>query len=347
MRQLGLPRAFYHAARLGAAELSLQATERSRWLYAWQALRSKGITSKEASETLSLPRYTLYRWQKRLKGNGPRGLEPKSRRPKRVRQPTWSDELAHAVLRLREQYPRWGKDKLAVLLKDEGHRVSASMVGGILAYLKSHNMLKEPSLQAISAKKRKPRRPYATRKPKDYAVKEPGDLVEVDTLDIRPLPGVILKQFSSRDIVSRWDVIEVRTRATANTATEFLHSLKERLPFALRAIQVDGGSEFMAEFEEACQKDGIKLFVLPPHSPKLNGHVERANRVHTEEFWECYLWPLGYDGEFELKEVQPALLAWEKTYNTLRPHQSLSYRTPAMYLRECHPDLIPHLSHIY
>ena len=33
-------------------------------------------------------------------------------------------------------------------------------------------------------------RPYAIRKPKQYAVSRPGDLVEVDTLDVRPLPGV-------------------------------------------------------------------------------------------------------------------------------------------------------------
>ena len=45
---------------------------------------------------------------------------------------------------------------------------------------------------------------------------------------------------------------------------------------------MDGGSEFMAGFERACQEAGIRLFVLPPHSPKLNGHVERANRTHTE-----------------------------------------------------------------
>jgi len=26
--------------------------------------------------------------------------------------------------------------------------------------------------------------------------------------------------------------------------------------------------------------------VLPPRSPKLNGAVERANRTHTEEFYQ-------------------------------------------------------------
>jgi putative transposase len=42
----------------------------------------------------------------------------------------------------------------------------------------------------------------------------------------------------------------------------------------------------MADFEEACRARGIALFVLPPRSPKLHAAVERANRTHTEEFYE-------------------------------------------------------------
>jgi hypothetical protein len=34
-------------------------------------------------------------------------------------------------------------------------------------------------------------------------------------------------------------------------------------PFPVRAIQVDGGSEFMAEFEAACQAKDVALYVLP------------------------------------------------------------------------------------
>ncbi len=52
------------------------------------------------------------------------------------------------------------------------------------------------------------------------------------------------------------------------------------MPFPIRVIQVDGGAEFQHVFEEECHRKGIKLFVLPPRSPKLNGHVERAQRTH-------------------------------------------------------------------
>ena len=157
---------------------------------------------------------------------------------------------------------------------------------------------------------------------------EPGDLVQVDTLDVRPLPGVILKHFTARDVVSRWDVVEVRTRATANTATDFLSTLQARMPFPVRAIQVDGGSEFQAGFEQACQERGLRLFVLPPRSPKLNGAVERAQRSHTEEFYEVNDFPL------EIAPLNRQLRLWELTYNTVRPHQALGYLTPQQFLRQ-------------
>jgi len=275
-----------------------------------------------------ISRQTFYRWKGRYRPYQLKSLEERTRRPHRVRHPTWSRDLALAVLHLREQYPRWGKDKLVVLLRGAGWTVSTSMVGRILTYLKVRGILREPPLAAVSTRKRTFRRPYAVRKPRDYAVEEPGDLIQVDTLEVRPLPGTVLKHFTARDMVSRWDVLEAHTRATATTAAGFLGHLVERMPFPVRAIQVDGGSEFQAAFEEACQAREIRLFVLPPRSPKLNGCVERAQRTHTEEFYEVFEFAL------EIAALNRELLAWEHTYNTLRPHQALGYLTPLQFLSQ-------------
>jgi len=161
---------------------------------------------------------------------------------------------------------------------------------------------------------------------------EPGDLVEVDTVDVRPVPGVVFKQFTARDVVSRWDVIQAHTRATAFTTTEFLDTLQHRMPFPIRAVQVDGGSEFAAEFEQACRQRGLHLFVLPPRSPKLNGAVERANHTHTEEFYQVTACSL------EMKKLNRELRQWERIYNTVRPHQVLGVQRRAediaMLIRE-------------
>ena len=200
------------------------------------------------------------------------------------------------------------------------------MVGRILARLFRAGDLREPRHRRISARKRAWRRPHAVRKPKDFVAAAPGDLVQVDTLDVRPLPGEVFKQFTARDVVSRWDVLELRTTASSRSATAILDALAARMPFAVRALSVDNGSEFMAEFEQACAARGIALLTLPPRSPKLNGSVERANRTHTEEFYEVT------DTEATLAALRPALLEWETTYNTIRPHQALGYLTPAEYL---------------
>ncbi|MEM4721945.1 MAG: hypothetical protein QXT73_07810 [Candidatus Methanomethylicaceae archaeon] len=82
---------------------------------------------------------------------------------------------------------------------------------------------------------------------------------------------------------------------TSRAAKEFIETLEQRMPFKMKALQVDGGSEFYSDFEEKCQRRKIRLFVLPPRSLKLNGCVERAHRTHTEEFYELYggFWNVG------------------------------------------------------
>jgi transposase InsO family protein len=334
MQLKALPRSFYRAGRLQAAEPSARVGERLRVLRAWEAFRARGLSGVECSGILGIPRATIYRWRGRWKRAGPCSLEDGSRAPKKRRQPSWSPELVQALLELREQYG-WGKDKLVILLRRAGWQVSTSMVGRILCSLKRRGLLIEPPRRTVSARKRRPKRPYAVRKPKEYAVNAPGHLVQLDTLDLRPLPGLVLKQFTARDVVSRWDVVEAYSVATARTAADFLDAIKERSPFPVKAIQVDGGSEFMAQFETACKESGVHLYVLPPRSPKLNGHVERAQRTHTEEFWERY------DGDLALGAVRPALRAWERLYNTFRPHQALAQQTPAEYLAKCHPEAAP------
>jgi putative transposase len=233
-----------------------------------------------------ISRQTFYRWQRRYDPYDLTSLEERSHCPRQRRQPTWSFSLEEKVLTLRLQFPRWGKDKLAILLHRQQLPASTSMVGRILAQLKRQGRLVEPPRTGVPGSRRALRpRPYAVRKPKQYAVFEPGDLVEVDTLDVRPVPGVVFKQFTARDVISRWDVLQAHTRATAQTATQFLDTLQHRMPFPIRAVQVDGGSEFAAEFEQACQQRGLHLFVrrraLPSSTAPSNALTAPTPRSST------------------------------------------------------------------
>ena len=65
---------------------------------------------------------------------------------------------------------------------------------------------------------------------------------------------------------------------------------------------------------------------IEQRTSKLHGTVERANRTHTEEFYEVTL------AEPELAAFQIELRAWDTVYDTIRPHQALGYLSPAEYL---------------
>jgi putative transposase len=243
IRNEKVPRA-RHLSRSGG-ELSRAAQRRLDWMSYY---RNHGRNAALTCRHFAISRQTIYRWWRRFHPRDLASLEDLSHRPQHCRQPTWTSELAERVARLRQQFPRWGTDKLVVLLRNDGLRLSTPMVGRILAHLKRRGALYEPprSVVARARRRRLRHRLWAIRKPKHWRIEQPGDLVELDTKELRPVRGVVLKHFSARDVISRGDVVRVQTRATA---LEFLDELAERMPFRIGALQVDGGSEFTAEFE--------------------------------------------------------------------------------------------------
>jgi len=244
----------------GAGDPTVQ--ERSRKLKQVAALRSKhrealrkhGVSWPEIQELVGISRATYYRWRKRLKEEGLAGLKPRSRRPKRLRKRVyWTPDLLIRVETLRKENPTWGRWPIWLTLRKEGFAVSERAVGRILAHLEARGRVESVAAFLGRARrgevKRKTRRPYAQRKPRGYEVKHPGDLVQVDTLTVTLGPGETIRHFSAVDLFTRFSLAEVHTRATAGLAACFLARLVAQTPFPIRALQVDGGSEFMAEFE--------------------------------------------------------------------------------------------------
>ncbi len=82
--------------------------------------------------------------------------------------------------------------------------------------------------------------PMSPESPKTTQAKSLRYSTIVDTLEVRPLPGAVLKHFTARDMVFQCDVLEVHPKATAATAKGFLDSLVSRMPFTIKAFQVDG-----------------------------------------------------------------------------------------------------------
>ncbi|MDV5138422.1 hypothetical protein RZ526_13930, partial [Enterococcus lactis] len=77
--------------------------------------------------------------------------------------------------------------------------MSERTVGRILAYLEGSGRVE--SVASFLARRgrgkgrRRPRRPYAQRKPKGYEVGHPGDLIQVDTLTVTLGPGERIQHF--------------------------------------------------------------------------------------------------------------------------------------------------------
>ena len=300
--------------------ISPQAAARLRWMDHYSVHGNARLTCRH----FDISAQTLYRWKRRFNPFDLTTLEDGSHRPIKTRVSPIPPAVVERVLALRIQYPRWSKIKLAVLLKREGITLSASSVGRVMNRLRERGRLVEPLNVRLAREARKRRRKprYAIRKPPGYALHAPGDLVQVDTVQIKFRNSEIRYQFSSRDAISRWDISRAYRKATIYSAAAFLEYLEKKFPFPIRAIQIDGGSEFKKHFEQSCQQRGYRLFVTPPRSPKLQGYVERSNRTHREEFYEVE------DIELSLEGHNRQLEEWNKTYNYIRPHQALSYLTP-------------------
>jgi IS30 family transposase len=139
--------------------------------------------------------------------------------------------------------------------------------------------------------------------------------------------GKTFKHFALWDRISKTFFAVVYPEADSKTAAKFLAEAIEKLPFTVWSVQVDGGSEFMGDFEEECRLRKIPLFVIPPASPQNNGGVEHTNRTSREELYER--------ADFQansLEEVRGELAKFVKKYNEYRPHEGIDLLTPAEYL---------------
>ena len=181
MQVFGLQGAVYRgaswASRLAAKTSGIAAARRDA-LRRFDRARKAGLTAEQAAQAVGVPRATLHRWSKRL--------EPKSRRPLRVRRKTWTSKLVRAVEGLREDFPMWGKAKLGPLLRAEGFAVSDATVGRILKSLMERGVI-----QSVPRLRRRPRshrwtarRHYAVRLPKGLRPDQPGGVVQIDTVFI-------------------------------------------------------------------------------------------------------------------------------------------------------------------
>ncbi len=123
---------------------------------------------------------------------------------------------------------------------------------------------------------------------------------------------------------SSWGV-KTYKRQTSAVVADSLYHLKMKFPFRTQAIQIDGGLEFMDQFEEACERAKIMLLVNPPLRPQSNGDVERSNRTHLEKVYEVEDVSLDCGGHNQL------LAKYKYDHSCIRHHRSFEFKTPYLY----------------
>jgi len=267
---------------------------------------------------------TVSRWVRAYREYGPSGLEKGSRRPKRVRQPETPLVVVQRIQALREQYPSWGREKLRVLLLREGISISAKSIDRVIARLKARGVLREPQ------RPRKAARPHLKRlrRPPGLKVDCPGALVQMDSKQVQPSTGKVVFEFGALDCFTRKRVVALAPRLTSQQGAAFLEKVVASLPFPVRALQSDGGSEFLGEFGKAVSELKLVHYFNRPNYPQGNGRVERSFRTDAEEFYHVQELPADLGG------LEAALLAWNHVYENVRPHQALGYRTPEEFYQQ-------------
>jgi transposase InsO family protein len=315
---------FYHRTDIDETEYSKIAHIRKEKIQKYELLKSEKCSDKAIFEVLDISRATFFRWKKRYKLYGLSGLEDESKIPIKKRKSTWSKEVENNIYHLRIKYPLWGKAKIAIAYKRQyKEKISVSMTGRIIKKLINHNKIYP--VQFLLYKKIKKNRVFdshAKRWQRGMKSTRPGELMQFDHMTIN-VPGFgQLKQFSAVCPLTKIAVEKVYEDANSRNGADFLRHVISQLPFPIISIQVDGGGEFMKDFENLCAKLNIPLWVLPPKSPEYNCNVERGNGTFKYEFYaQCERF-----NNFHI--LQKRLQQFVSFYNKERPHHGINLLTP-------------------
>ena len=282
-------------------------------------------------------RSTIYLWKQKLRNAGGTlsALAPGDKTPIHKRRRITHPSIERFIVDYRTRHP--GADKttitpaLAAACNHQRVRpVSESTVGRIIHDLKAKGRLPRSNKVIISgrtgrllAREPGPRKKKLRRK--DFIPKSPGDLVQMDTVAIFTA-GLKRYIFTAIDVRTRFAFAYAYTTNSSANGNDFLGKLLGVVPFVIRQVQTDNGSEFERYFDKRCQKTGLNHFFNYPKHPQSNGCLERFNRTIQEQFVNLHMDYLDEPATFNAKLME--YLIW---YNTERPHRGISKLPPLRY----------------
>lgn len=301
------------------------AKKRTRILAFWE--KYGDIATKEA---FGVSRPTLFRWQKKLDESGGKldSLNKGSTAPKAKRKRVVPEEVENFIINERKFDPHLSKDKLAILMKEDGiANFSGSTVGRMLLDLKKKGKLPSHIKLSYYAKSDSFREKTAIKRTKLRSKGHTGGLVKADTV-IRFTNGIKRYIVTALDKEGKFGFAYAYKNHSSSATTDFMQKFKQVAPLELVAVQTDNGSEFEKHFHLYLEKNDIIHFNTYPRSPKMNSEIERFNRTLSDAFIKQNKMLLAYD----IDKFNEKLMDWLLWYNTRRPHWSLGLISPLRYI---------------
>lgn len=277
-----------------------------------------GFSVTEVATKFGVSRQSVHAWLARYEAGGLEALNEQSRRPKRS--PGQIDGVVESrILELRRHHPGWGQLRIQHQLAREGVEPLPS-ASAVYRALKRSGLIEEQARR---------------KKLPTYKRWERGRPMELWQMDV--VGGVLLDDGSELKILtglddhSRYNICAgIMTRATGRAVCAHLMASLERHGVP-EEILTDNGKVFTNRFgltptevlfDRICRDNGIEHRLTAPASPTTTGKIERFHRTLRDEF-------LTERRFASIEAAQEELDDWVTSYNTERPHQSLSMATPS------------------
>jgi transposase InsO family protein len=303
-----------------------KAEERLRILKYWQKY---GLEATR--DAFGAKRSTLFYWKKIYRESN---YKTDSLNPGKTIRKNKNKRYVHPLIlkeikRLRiEVCPNMGKEKIKKYLdvfckNNKLEFYSISKIGRIIRekriYHHRQKVYHNGRVKQIKKEKK-------LRKPDNLRADSPGDLLEVDTV-VKFVWGKKRYIITAVDVCSRYSFARCYEKHDSASARDFVQRLQKIIPFEIKSIQTDNGSEFHRYFKDYLKEQNIVHYWNYPGRPYRQGHIEKYNRTIQEEFID--------QNEILLDDVNifnQKLEEWLIWYNTKRFHWGLNLETPVDYL---------------
>ena len=304
-------------------KLSREASLRLEWIIYY----CDGYDATQTARHFGISRKTFYKWFGQFDRDNIYSLyrlEDKSKAPKRVRQREITSLQEQRIIKIRKQHIRWGKEKLAIVYKEEfQEKISSWKVQKVIENWKLYYHPEKARKNRLKRKKAKTKK-RITELNLDklyWFQKKAGYIVCLDTVEIRwnSLKRYI---FTAIDKYGKAAYARMYKSKSSQNGEDFLLRLNFLLDGKIPRVGHDNGSEFEKYFKTACEKLKIEQYYSRVRTPKDNPNNERFNRTLREEF--IALGSFHSDPEI----FNQKMTEWLIEYNFKRPHEALRYQTP-------------------